>query len=148
MYIYDPVTDRCHLIYNPPVNIPNGVITSDIKQVSLPNKSNFGNIDPIIVLNRHYMEFGELLYAKNTFNTAGCSALNDNGDYDNVLGTFPDGSQAWYAGHIQLDENTLSNPIADGGAAMMNLYITQYDDWAQDPQCPVASKSFVNRKYK
>lgn len=147
VYIQRATSDDCYLIYNPPVNLPNSAITSVMRQVTLPNKSQFTPVSPV---SQQWVDidFGEGLYANNDFTAtaAGCSAISHNGNYTHVLGKFPDGSQAWYASYMQLDENTLDNPIADGGAAMMKVEIDAYyyDEWATTPVCPVPPKSFVN----
>ena len=147
VWIYNPSTTECYLVYNNRPNLPTSLQDSSFQTISLPNKSNFGTIDPVAAQNSFYVVFGEGLYLKNQLNNNDCSNIDDNGVYRNTLGSFPNGDQAYYAGHAELDENTLENPIVDGGAAMMRVNITGYYDWDSDPQCPIPSKSFVNSKF-
>lgn len=152
--VEDPDSSNCIWSYNPVVNLPDGVLTSDIRQVSLPNGngSNFGNIEKILIQSQQEEFFGDAYYLKtDVFTRAGCSDIPANGDYSNVLGTLTSGEQAWYAGHVVLDENTLDNPIADAGSAMNTILDLQtggsYDEQYQLSICPVASKSFMNGKH-
>ena len=148
VWIYDPSTTDCYLIYNNRPSLPSSLQDSTFQTVSLPNKSSFGTIEPVATQERFEVMFGEGLYLKNQLNNNDCSNIDDNGSYQNVLGTFPNGDQAYYAGHAELDENTLENPLVDGGAAMMKLNnITGYDEWNEVPQCPIPLKSFVNSEY-
>jgi len=137
---------QCQWFRNPTVDLPSAVINQQIKQVSLPanTNANFGSIDPIQFPENEF--YGEDLYLKQNIPTNGCSNIPDNGDYWNTLGTFPDGKQAWFAGNVQLDRNTLDNPLSDGGAAMMKIKIPSDEVYYDDvgAQCPVPSKSFIN----
>ncbi len=140
VWISDPSTNACFMVYNNRPNLPSSLQDSTFQTVSLPNKSSFGNIEPIAAQDLFMILYGEGLYLKNQLSNNDCSNIDDNGSYQNVLGTFPNGDQAYYAGHAELDENTLESPIADGGAAMMNV------DKFSDPLCPIPLKSFVNGK--
>jgi hypothetical protein len=140
--------NNCYMIYNPPINLPNGVITNAFQAVTLPSKSSFTTVDPVAIQDGAYRLYGEGIYANSAFNTAGCSDIDDDGIYSYVLGTFSNGNQALYDGHAQLDNNTLENPIADGGAAMMSVTVIAYEEReAMDPYCPVAVRSFLNSEY-
>lgn len=149
MRLYDIRTFVCHVIPNPPVNLPISIQPSNFTQVTLPIKSNFETVDAVSAQLAYGLLYGEDLLAKTRFFTNGCSSIGNDGIYANVIGTFSDGSQAVYAAHAELDENTLSNPIADGGYAMMqadnSLSLTYL--WAHKPYCPVAARSFVNSEY-
>jgi hypothetical protein len=134
--------DECIAFENPPVNIPAAVKNNKITRLSLPSRSNFGSIEPITFQDSRDSFFGEALYLKSDISTNQCNNIDKDGWYSNILGTFPNGNQVWYGGHIQLDENTLENPIADGGVAMYS--VSSFED--NDAVCPVASKSFVNSK--
>ncbi len=148
----DPTKD-CILSYNPVVNLPGAVITNDITRVSLPDRSQLGTIEGILMQDQDGGEqeelfFGGADYLKNDISNPSCSDIPANGDYSNVLGTFASGEQGWYAGHIVLDGNTIDNPIADAGSAMTTIAnlrgIASYDE--KYSICPVASKSFLNGK--
>ena len=102
-------------------------------------------VDPVPIQNFRDILYGEGLYLKNKLNNADCSAIDTDGVYRNVLGTFPNGQQAYYAGHGVLFENTVEDPIADGGNLMINVNVTGYgEDF--EPDCPVAPKNFLNGK--
>jgi len=147
VWIYDSVTDDCYIIFNPPVNVPNGVLTSAIKKVSLPSVANFDVIQSILAHDDGNRKYGGGFSAKSKMTTAGCADIPDDGVYRGILGTFNDGTQVWYSGHSQLDENTLQNPIADGGYAMKKVTVSGYEEYYSEPVCPVPIKSFVNSKY-
>jgi hypothetical protein len=148
--IEDPISQDCIWSYNPEVDLPNGVITSDIRQVNFPISASFGMIEKILMPNQEEEYFGEAVYLKSSISTGGCDSILANGSYDNILGTLTNGQQGWYAGHLELDENTLENPIADAGAAMMkivDLLGVPSDSWRITELCPVASKSFLNSEF-
>ncbi len=134
--------------------MPDAVLSSNqIRKISLPNKSDFGAIEPISSPNDINTLFGEGLYAQSQFTNEGCSDIPEDGSYHrNVLGVFPDGSQAWYYGHAELDSNTLDYPIADAGDAMMNVNLSWLEEYyfegrPIEPFCPIPFRSFVNSKY-
>ncbi len=146
VWIYDTIALQCYLIFNERINLPSELRDASFKEVSLPNKSSFLTINPVAVQDYKDRLYGEGLYLKNKMNNAGCSSISNDGRYQNVLGTFPNGQLAYYAGHAILDQNTVEDPIKDGGNAMMNVNITEVynDGYADEPRCPVAAKSFVN----
>ena len=134
--------EDCLTVENPPVDLPSGAITDDITIVNLPSRSNFGSIKPIRFQDNIGEFYGQSLYSKNSISGGGCDEIPYGGIYSNTIGEFPNGDQVIYAGHLELDENTLENPISDGGALMNSL--SPVDD--MNIICPVASKSFVNGK--
>jgi uncharacterized protein (DUF1501 family)/uncharacterized protein (DUF1800 family) len=140
--IYDENTDECYTIYNPKIYLPDSFL-ADKRTIVLPNKSNFNTIDPIIGQAGDRL-FGGGLYAKNKLTTTGCSDITEDGNYDNIIGIFPNGDQVYYAAGVQLDNNTVENPIADGGNGMMNTNASKYEDWASEARCPVPFSSFLN----
>ena len=148
MWIYNPITTRCFRTYNPKLDLPSDLIPINVRQITLPSKTTFTTINPVKVQERFYMEFGSGLSAKNKFSTAGCDNIQEDGKYQFILGTFPNGDQAMYNAHNYLDENSLDNPISDGGSTMMKMNTTGYDnDDHMVPVCPVPLKSFLNSKY-
>ena len=145
--VVDRITQDCIWSYNPIVNVPNGVLTSDIRQVSGLNRSNLGSIEKILIQNFEEKYFGEAYYLKNAISTASCNNISPNGDYSNILGSVSNGEQVWYAGHVVLDENTLENPLDDAGSTMTSILDALGAPSNSDGRlefCPVASKSFVN----
>ena len=137
--------ENCKTFLNPTVNLPAAVRTNEIRNINLPNKAfNFGSIQPIPFQESRDEYHGEAIYLKNDISANGrCSSIPNNGIYSNVIGTFQNGDQAWFAGHIITDENTFENPIADGGATMISV---SPGDEGDNPFCPVPAKSFVNSK--
>ena len=104
--------------------------------VNLPNRSQFGSIDPILSGSYHVEYFfGEAMYLMTAANDWQCASLVRDGRYYGVLGNLAGGGQAYYAGNIEIHENSLSQPIADGGAAL---------NTGARPVCPVPAKSFLN----
>ena len=152
--VYDSISDDCMWTSNPAVVMPNSAITNEIRQVTLPDLSdtNFGNIEKI--LSQEYAEeyFGEAVYLKNDISTSSCSSIPADGSYGNILGTMASGEQAWYAGHLELDTNTVENPISDSGSAMMKIIELQSGSNTAANEfiasaCPVASKTFMNGEF-
>ncbi len=146
--VYDRNIQDCRWSTNPPVNLPSAVITNDIRQISLPNgSSNFGRIEKVLIQEEQEEYFGEAFYLKNDVTSASCNAIPRNADYSNILGTSSTGAQAWYAGHVVMDENTVQNPIEDAGSEMVGILKQNsgsYDENYELYICPVASKSFLN----
>ncbi len=138
--------ENCVAFLNPVVNLPSAVRTSEIISINLPNKSNnFGSIQPVSFQDTRIDFYGEAIYLKNDISANGrCSSIANDGIYPNLLGTFPNGAQVFYAGYLELDENTLENPLTDGGAAMISVKPGVEGD---QPVCPVTPKSFVNSEF-
>ena len=142
---------ECKWSSNPTVNMPDGVITSAIRRITLPDKSNFGSIEKNLLDQQEDEYYGEAVYLKSDISLSGCSSIPANGDYSNILGTLTSGEQGWYAGHVELDENTIENPITDAGAAMAtiaNLQGLSKESDLRRALCPVAAKSFLNSKFE
>ena len=141
----------CIITSNPVVNMPTGVITNEIRQVTLPRKSNFGTIERILGPDYEEAYFGDAFFLNNDISTSGCSGIPADGMYSNILGEMNSGEQVWYAGHVETDENTLDNPIADAGATMSviaDFYSTGGNpDAVRKYGCPVAPKSFLNSEF-
>lgn len=144
----DGSDNYCFKTYNNRPNLPTYLQDSTFKSISLPNKDNFGIADPIARSETVDSFYGEGLYLKNELQNADCSSIDHDGNYKNILGTFPNGEQAYYGAFTQLEENTVENPIADGGAAMAKVDITyHWTDEDEKAYCPNVSKSFLNSKY-
>eukprot|EP00586_Coscinodiscus_wailesii_P017163 CAMPEP_0172518280 /NCGR_PEP_ID=MMETSP1066-20121228/290722_1 /TAXON_ID=671091 /ORGANISM="Coscinodiscus wailesii, Strain CCMP2513" /LENGTH=2420 /DNA_ID=CAMNT_0013300633 /DNA_START=56 /DNA_END=7314 /DNA_ORIENTATION=- len=124
---------------NPRVTLPGQIYaawSSKIRVLSLPSRSNFGTIDPI--LSSSYYDdhlFGESLYLMSTVSNHQCESLVKDGRYYGILGNIAGGGQVYYAGNIQFHENTLDRPMVKGGSALMT---------GVKPICPIPSKSFLN----
>lgn len=127
---------------NPLVNLPAsiyGLWSANIRVLNLPSRSQFGTIDPVLASSYHVEHsFGEALHLVGGISGQQCDALVPDGRYHGILGNLASGGQVYYAGNIKLHENSLENPIVDGGAALMS---------GVKPICPVPSKSFLNCKF-
>jgi len=134
------IANRCTAVLggNPRVNLPLGIYSAwnSIRVVDLPVRSQFGSIAPILSSSYHVEHlFGEALYLKTAVWNHQCTHLENDGRYFGILGNIAGGGQAYYAGNIELHENTLDNPMSDGGAALTT---------SVRPICPVPSRSFLN----
>ena len=129
------------------MSFPGGVHTSALRNINLPDISSFGTIEP--TTNPNYYEpknvIGGALYLKNTISDASCSQIVKNGDYKDVIGRLPDGKYLFYMNYIELDENSIQNPISNGGATVFG---TSDRSLMNDLYCPVVSKNFKNSKLK
>ena len=139
---------------NPKLTIPSSIENSFTK-IELPGRFNLGTFEPIT--NPNYYEprnvIGGALYLKEVVNNAVCDSIPRNGEYTEVIGNLADGSgQVWYMNYIELDENTIENPIPDGGrtvmgtgdrSLMLGIHNVGYDGF----YCPMATKNFKNSKF-
>ena len=85
VWIYNPRTTDCHLVYNNRPNLPSNIHDSSFREISLPNKESFEAI-AAIPAQQFYVMVGEGLYLKNQLNNSECSNIDDDGVYQNVLG--------------------------------------------------------------
>ncbi len=125
---------------NPRVNLPSSVYGTwtNIRVLNLPSRSHFGTIDPVLASSYHVEHsFGEALYLTYTVSDHQCNSLVQDGRYHGILGNLAGGGQVYYAGNIELHENTLDSPMVNGGSALMT---------GVKPICPIPSKSFLNCK--
>ena len=144
----------CFWSYNPPIDLPDrllGAYSSTIRTISLPTlSSGFGTIDEILIADYEEIYFGLAHYLKNDVRNSDCKNVDPDGDYRYILGQLASGEQMWFGGHVELDENSLENPISDGGAAMTNIMdlldLPISDNWKLGA-CPVSTKSFMNSKF-
>ena len=127
---------------NPALDFP-ASIAGSARLIDLPERASFGVIEP--VTNPNFYEprnvIGGALYLKTAINNASCDAIVKNGDYSYVVGNFADGGQAFYMNYIELDENTVENPIQSGGATVFGSADRSLMDGFY---CPVAAKNFMN----
>ena len=137
--IYDPTDFNCYEIVggNPPIRLDEYLTDEYFKSISLPNKSNFGSLDPVFVLNSDDNLAGEVLYLKSSLwgSNSQCDFLGK-GDFMNVIGVFPDGALAFFNGNIKLEENTVDNPLILGGE-----YV------ADGAACPNTKMNFLNGEF-
>ena len=127
---------------NPIVNLPASIygVWTNIRVITLPGRSNFGTIDPVLASSYHVEHsFGEALYLMSTVSNQECNGLVQDGRYYGILGNLAGGGQVYYAGNIELHENSLESPMMDGGSALMT---------GVKPICPIPSKSFLNCEQK
>lgn len=120
--IYDPTDDECYLMQggNPPVRLDDYLTdetySESLYSISLPAKSKFGTLDPQFITNGHANLAGTVKHLKNgMWSTNSQCDLLGKGDFYNLVGVFPDGSLAYFNGNIDLHENTLENPLIQGG---------------------------------
>jgi len=136
------IGNRCTAVFggNPRVNLPAGIYGAynNIRVIDLPSRASFGTVAPILSSSYHVEHlFGEALYLMNGIWNHQCYSAGMDGRYYGVLGNIPGYGQVYYAGTIEVHENTLDNPMLAGGAALMS---------GVKPICPVPATSFLNGK--
>jgi hypothetical protein len=105
---------------NPKINLPSNEIgTYGLKVINLPDQSNFEVIPPIsatnwgnpwwLIMETYRMNVASGLFATNPDQ---CKDLND---FHFIVGRFPNGDAVLYSGIAKLMQNTIQDPIADGG---------------------------------
>jgi len=125
---------------NPPLLLTDDIIAQypdTIQTMSLPARANFDAIDPVLY-GSYAPDFygGAGIISKVSISDPLCDVL-PTGDFGhNLIGTFPNGQQWYYDARILLDENTVENPIPDGGGA----------NALAGTLCPNVPKTFLNRK--
>ena len=131
---------------NPPLNIP-AASQDPTKTIQLPGRASMGVIEPIT--NPNYYEprnvIGGALYLHDAVSSSVCDAIPRNGDYKGIIGNLADGSgQVYYMSYIELDENTIENPIQDGGSTAFggSADVSLMDGF----YCSSAAKNFKNGK--
>ena len=138
------VGNRCTAVLggNPRVSLPASIYGAwtNIRAVNLPSRTGFGTVDPVLASSYHVEHsFGEALYLLNTVSSNECNSLVPDGRYYGIIGNIAGGGQVYYAGNIELHENSLETPMVNGGSALMT---------GVRPICPIPAKSFVNCKYE
>ena len=127
---------------NPRVILPGSIYTAwsaNIRVLNLPSRAQFGTIDPILASSYHVEHsFGAALFLVDTVSGYQCQSLVPDGRYHGILGNLQSGEQVYYAGNIELHENSLDSPMVDGGSPLMT---------GVKPICPIPSKSFLNCKF-
>ena len=120
---------------NPPLYLPQDVInqfSSTIKTVQLPGKQYFRNINASEDVPRpaNWL-LGAGIVSDVALTDSKCQVVTSS---LNLIGVFPDGDQWYYDPRIALDQNTIDNPIPDGGGI------------AGGGLCSNVAKNFLNRK--
>lgn len=112
---------------------------SNIRVLNLPGRSDFGTVDPILTASYHVEYFfGEALYLKSPVSSHQCNSIVQDGRYFGILGNLAGGGQVYFAANIEFHENSLDQPIADGGGVLTK---------GPNAKCPVPAKSFMNGKF-
>jgi hypothetical protein len=119
---------------NPPLYLPQSVINqhnTTIKTIQLPNRTYFQDVEKAA-----FDPKGQQFYLgagiMSTVNFTDSKCLKVTGSL-NVIGVFPNNDQWYYDARIVLDQNTIDQPLADGGGMSRTL-------------CSNVAKNFLNRK--
>jgi hypothetical protein len=105
---------------NPPVVLPSVEVENyGLKVINLPDQSNFEVIPPISATRWQHpqwliMETYRMNVAGGLF-TTNPGECNDLEDYHFIVGRFPNGDAVLYSSIVKLMQNTIQDPIADGG---------------------------------
>ena len=107
-------------IGNPPVRLTEDILndskySEDIYSIDLPGKYALRAMNDVS-FGWKGPEFkgGSALYNKWKISNPVCDKL-PTGDFGQLVGRFPDGELVYYDGRIVLEENTVNNPLPDGG---------------------------------
>lgn len=102
---------------NPPIRLD--FEHSDVKVVTLPGRARFIEVDPVYGAqpwNANF-KFGQSLILNRVINLTQCTTLGitytNTNNVHGILGT--SGVRVRYARYVDLDENTVDNPMPDGG---------------------------------
>ena len=146
-FAVNPGTNINDCIYvlngNPKLNLPNSILddenySNDLKIISLPDRSNFEDMVPLLVPDREHFRFGGGLRLTTNFTNSVCDQL-PLGVYQNLIGIISgeNATQVMYSGFIDLQTNTNEDPIGVSGGTSFET----------STLCPNVQKSFLNRKW-
>jgi hypothetical protein len=121
------------------VLLPEEVDNYGMKVIDLPDQSNFEVIPPIVATNWGYnnwlvMEMYRMNVDGGLFG-ATPEQCEDLEDYNLIVGRFPNGDAVLYSGIVKLMQNTIQDPIADGGLEAIARGA---------PLCSNTAKTFLN----
>ena len=122
----------CLGVLNPAINLPESTFsTTDgqkLQRITLPALSSFEEMPPI---NAHHQS-RETLYTGHSWrmlvdisNGAQCSTFKTNDgrwDFRYLIGQVAGGQQFHYEAYVDVKENTVENPLPDGGAHSFDYY--------------------------
>jgi hypothetical protein len=105
---------RCRLIKggNPPINLPPDIGVGQVTRIDIPNLVG-PTANSFMAGSSYNTVGGEVYYLPAAFSSGQCNDL-DLSDYDNLIGTTPDGTQYIYNGYVKLKENSLESPFVGG----------------------------------
>jgi len=138
----------CRNWLNPKINLPVEV-TGDptyntlMQFLDLPDSSKFEQIHGVRAEHRQQWFLGtsHRLLEKNWSSASQCSTLPH---YKYILGTTSDGEQYHYEGFAVVEENTVENPLADGGASKQKFQGTAPANVRDKIHCANAAMDFTN----
>jgi len=121
---------------NPPLYLPQSIINkynTTLKTIQLPDRQYFQDVQPTA-----YDPYGQQFYLGagivSTVNFADPKCDTTTSGYMNLIGVFSNGDQYYYDPRIVLEQNTVEQPIPDGGGTTGTL-------------CSNVAKNFLNRTF-
>jgi hypothetical protein len=96
---------------NPPIYLPPDIGVGQVTRIDIPDL--IGPTANSFVVGSFNTVGGEVYYLPTDFSSGQCNNLNLS-DYDNLIGTTPDGTQYIYNGYVKLKENSLESPFVGG----------------------------------
>ena len=101
---------------NPTIDMQ-GLTSPSIHFLSLPSTLSFQTIQPILLPNRQEEYAGESIKMLSDLFASNPQQCNNfqRGNYTNTFGIFSNGGYVRYMGFAKLEQNTLQNPVPDGG---------------------------------
>ena len=142
MYFYDRQTDNSYWVKegNPPVNL-DGIVNTDIKFLDLPAITGFTKTNPVTggLPWQPEIQFGETLVLNNALPRSQCTSAGINyTNTVNIVGNLAgSNTQVRYARYLELDENTIAQPLSNGGG----------DFVGDGGTCSNPSMNFMNGKH-
>ena len=140
-------TQTCYKLKggNPPMVLSSDALASSHAQaltiIDLPSQSNFDYIPPTMTPywggDIPLMEMWRLTLPGGLYDThaSQCNSFTGTEGFKNILGKFPDGEVMLFTGLATPLENSIENPLPDGGLAVMNRGAAV---------CTNAGKNFLN----
>ena len=155
IYFRKGLADPGKVLLNPKIYLPDSVLNgnSNVVQFDLPSIDKFEKIDGVLADQRYgwYVGTSHRMLVSKTGSQ--CTALSSSGknDYRNIVGKVSGSDdQFHYAGYAYVADNSIDNPVADGGASIIphanlpgggrNIYCTNAAmDFQNKDSCYLAS---------
>ena len=121
---------------NPPIYLPPNIGVGQVTRIDIPDL--VGPTANTFVVGSLNNLGGEVYYLPTDFSSDQCNSL-DLSDYDNLIGTTPDGTQYIYNGYVKLKENSLESPFVGGDTDFIETSVG-------NERCSNPVMSFTNGK--
>jgi hypothetical protein len=124
IYFRKTLSDPGKVLINPKIYLPDSVLNgnSNVVKFDLPSIDNFEKIDGVLADQRYGWYVGTSHRMKVSKTGSQCTGLSSSGknDYRNIIGKVSGSDdQFHFAGYAHVADNSIENPVADGGASIL-----------------------------